>query len=138
MRQLQNVFVYCVCSSSGLPNQIDHLAMKGSVSRGQPLGCEPWMGEALGCCGPLFRHQVKHGEKEAAEGVGLLFGPLILFYQHVQQTPGLQLGDVTQIACKKHVQRNLITGVDLTRENMSQTHFMIFSLVACRSVSEKG
>lgn len=68
---------------------------------GGGLGCEPWMGEALGRCGPPFRHQVQHGQQEAAEGVGLLFGPLVLFHQHVQQTPRLQLGDVTQVAWEK-------------------------------------
>lgn len=51
---------------------------------GGPLGREPWMGEALGRGGPPFRHQVKHGQQEGAEGVRLLFGPLILLYQHVK------------------------------------------------------
>lgn len=48
------------------------------------LGCEPWMGEALGCRGPPFRHQVQHWQQEAAERVRLVFGPLVLFYQHVK------------------------------------------------------
>lgn len=56
------------------------------------------MGEALGCGGSSFRHQVQHGKQEAAERVGLLFGPLILFYQDIKQTPRLQLGDVPEIA----------------------------------------
>lgn len=68
-----------------------------------PLGSEPRMGEALGCCCPPFRHQVQHGQKEAAERVGLLFGPLVLLYQHLKQTPRFQLGDVTQVACEKVV-----------------------------------
>lgn len=60
------------------------------------------MGEALSCCGPPFRHQVQHGQQKAAETVRLLFGPLVLFYQDVKQTPRLQLGDVPQIAWEKH------------------------------------
>lgn len=72
--------------------------IRGKGVHGRPLGCEPWMGEALGCCGPPFRHQVQHGQQEAAEVVGLLFRPLVLFYQHVEQTPRLQLGNVTQVA----------------------------------------
>lgn len=55
------------------------------------------MGEALGSCGPALRHQVQHGQQEAAEVVRLLFGPLVLLNQHVEQTPRLQLGDVTQV-----------------------------------------
>lgn len=61
------------------------------------------MGEALGRRGPPFRHQVQHGQQEAAEGVGLLLGPLILLHQDVEQPPRLQLGDVSQVAWEKHV-----------------------------------
>lgn len=68
------------------------------MGMGSFLGREPWMGEALGCSGPPFRHQVQHGQKEAAERVCLLFGPLVLLYQDVKQTPRLQLGDVTEVA----------------------------------------
>lgn len=71
-----------------------------------PLRCEPWVGEALGRCSPPFRHQVQHGQEEAAEGVGLLFGPLVLFYQDVKQTPRLQLGDVTQVTWEKILKFN--------------------------------
>lgn len=62
------------------------------------------MGEALGRCGSPFRHQVQHGQKEAAKALGLLFGPLVLFYQHVKQTPRLQLGDVTQVTWETMIQ----------------------------------
>lgn len=55
------------------------------------------MGEALGSRGPPLRHQVQHGQQEGAEVVRLLFGPLVLLNQHVEQTPRLQLGDVTQV-----------------------------------------
>lgn len=72
--------------------------MEGGGVCGWPLGRQPWMGEALGCRGPPFRHQVQHGQQEAAEGVCLIFGPLVLFYQHVKQPPWLQPGDVTQVA----------------------------------------
>lgn len=58
--------------------------MRVEVCAGGPLGCEPRMGEALGCGGSPFRHQVQHGQQEGAEGVCLIFGPLILFYQHVK------------------------------------------------------
>lgn len=68
-----------------------------------PLGREPWVGQTLSCCGPPLRHQVQHGQQKAAETVRLLFGPLVLFYQDVEQTPRLQLGDVTQVAWEKHV-----------------------------------
>lgn len=65
------------------------------------------MGEALGCGGSSFRHQVQHGKQEAAERVGFLFGPLILFYQDIKQTPRLQLGDVPEIAWgKTHLKFN--------------------------------
>lgn len=72
----------------------------GCVHEG-PLRREPGMGEALCRGGPPFRHQVQHGLEEAAEGVGLIFGPLVLFYQHVKQTPRLQLGDVAQVTWEK-------------------------------------
>lgn len=54
--------------------------MVGAGVRRWPLGDEPWMREALGRCGPPFRHQVQHWQQEAAEAVCLIFGPLILFH----------------------------------------------------------
>lgn len=69
----------------------------------QTLGSEPWMGEALSRCGSPLRHQVKHGQQEAAERVGLLLGPLVLLNQDVEQSPRLQLGDVSQVAWEKYV-----------------------------------
>lgn len=58
--------------------------MVGAGVHRWPLGREPWMREALGRCGPPFRHQVQHGQQEAAEVVCFIFGPLVLFYQHVK------------------------------------------------------
>lgn len=55
------------------------------------------MRETLGGSCPPFRHKIQHGHQEAAEGVGLLFGPLVLVYQDVEQTPRLQLGDMAQV-----------------------------------------
>ena len=55
------------------------------------------MGEALGGTGPLLGDQVQHGQQEGAEGDGLLLGPLVLLHQHLEQPPGLQLGDVAEL-----------------------------------------
>ena len=78
-----NVFVYCVFVKPRIfkPNLSFHNMDGGG---GWPLGCEPWMGEAVGRRGPPFRHQVQHGQQEAAEAVCLVFGPLVLFYQDVE------------------------------------------------------
>lgn len=69
----------------------------------QALGGEPWVREALGRRGPPFRHQVQHGQQEAAERVSLLLGPLVLLHQDFEQAPRLQLGDVSQVTWEKHV-----------------------------------
>ena len=61
------------------------------------LGCEPWVREAEGGCGPSLRDQVQHWQQKTAEVMSFFFWPLILFYQNIKQTPRLQFGDVAQI-----------------------------------------
>lgn len=59
------------------------------------------MAQAVGCRGPLLGHQLQHGKQEVGEALGLLPRPLVLVDQHLQQAPGLQLGDVFQVTCRR-------------------------------------
>lgn len=62
-----------------------------------PLGGDPCVSEALCSRSSLLWYQVQHWEKEASKGSCLLFRPLILLHQHLQQTPRFQLGNVPQV-----------------------------------------
>lgn len=60
------------------------------------------MFQALGGCGSFLRQQLQHGQQEGAELGGLLPRPLVLIQQDLQQTPRLQLGDVSQLPCEEY------------------------------------
>lgn len=68
------------------------------------LGTQPRVAETLGGSGPLLRDELQHGQQEGGEARGLLLRPLVLLHQDLQETPGLQLGDVLQVACGKTAQ----------------------------------
>lgn len=59
------------------------------------LGGDPGVFQALGGCGSFLRQQLQHGQQEGAELGGFLPRPLVLIQQDLQQTPRLQLGDVS-------------------------------------------
>lgn len=68
---------------------------------GPPLEGEPGVAQALRGRGPLLGHQLQHWKQEVGEALGLLPRPLVLVDQHLQQAPGLQLGDVLQVTCRR-------------------------------------
>lgn len=37
------------------------------------LGCEPWVREAVGCCGPSLRDQVQHWQQKTTEVMSFFF-----------------------------------------------------------------
>lgn len=51
-----------------------------SVHATRRLLCQPSMRETLSGCGPPFGNKVQHRLQEAAEVVGLFFGPLVLLH----------------------------------------------------------
>lgn len=59
------------------------------------------MAQALCGRGSLLWDQLQHGDQEVGEAFGFFAGPLVLVYQHLKQTPGLQLGNVLQITCRQ-------------------------------------
>lgn len=63
-----------------------------------PLEGDPGVAQTLSRRGPLLSDELQHGEQEVSEALGLLPGPLVLVHQHLQQAPGLQLGDVFQVS----------------------------------------
>lgn len=65
---------------------------------GPPLEGEPGVAQALGRRGSFLWDQLQHGDQEVGEALGFFSGPLVLVYQHLQQAPGLQLGDVFKVA----------------------------------------
>lgn len=72
-----------------------------------PLEGEPGVAQALGGRGSLLGDQLQHGQQEVGEAIGLLPRPLVLVHQHLQQAPGLQLGDVFQVTCSGATQRRV-------------------------------
>lgn len=66
-----------------------------------PLEGEPGVAQALGGRGSLLGHQLQHGKQEVGKALCLLPRPLVLVDQHLQQAPGLQLGNVFQVTCSR-------------------------------------
>lgn len=62
-----------------------------------PLEGEPGVTQALCGRGSLLWDQIQHGKQEVGEALGFFTGPLVFVHQHLQEAPGLQLGDVFQI-----------------------------------------
>lgn len=69
--------------------------------RGPPLEGEPGVAQAFCSRGSLLWDQLQHGKQEVCEALRLFAGTLVLVYQHLQETPRLQLGDVFQIPCRR-------------------------------------
>lgn len=61
------------------------------------LCVEPGVLQALRRRGSPVGLQLQHGQQEVAELGGLVQGPLVLLQQHLEQTPRLQVGNVSQL-----------------------------------------
>lgn len=53
--------------------------------------------QALRRRGPALGLQLQHGQQEVAELGSLIQGPLVLLQQHLENAPGLQVGDVPEL-----------------------------------------
>lgn len=76
--------------------------------REEQLGVDPRVAEAVACRGSLLGYHLQHGQQEMGEVAGVLVRPSVLFNQHVEQRPRLQLGDVSQLACRGQLRAELL------------------------------
>jgi len=61
---------------------------------------QPLVLQRHGGCRPLLWVVFKHWQKEVSKGISVDRVPLILLNQNIEETPRLQLGDVTQLSYK--------------------------------------
>lgn len=92
---------------------------KRTSERWLGLRVDPGMIEAFGGRGPLLRHHLQHGQEEVGEVAGVFVWPAVLLHQHVKQGPGLELGDVPQLAWRGRQRRESTTGQRLVQERVS-------------------
>lgn len=116
---------------SDLLQSLERLGRGGGEGRGgrggrrrcngwrSPLEGEPGVAQALGGRGSLLGDQLQHGEQEVGEALGLLTQPLVLVHQHLQEAPGLQLGDVFQVTCSGATQRHVKSRQEDTPQKFS-------------------
>lgn len=74
----------------------------------EQLGVDPGVTEAVARRGPLLGYHLQHRQQEMGKVAGVLVRPSVLFYQHVEQRPRLQLGDVPQLACRGQLPAELL------------------------------
>ena len=61
---------------------------------------QPLVLQRHGGCRPLLGVVFKHWQKEVSKGISVDRVPLVLLNQDIEETPRLQLGDVTQLSYK--------------------------------------